>query len=152
MKKLLLFLTIPFISLAQENQLKDFNRLLSSIKSGAEVRTIIHYSLAKLVIDGKTEQAPDAIGGMNLNTFEYFAIGSVRNDKAFVSASETVLISHPRYGYVLNYIKLRIYEDNTVEIIARYLDPKTYEIKMDEIFYGEINNGSNNGAVYLFLK
>lgn len=89
---------------------------------------------------------------MSINSFEYFAIGSVVNEKVFISVFETVLISHSRYGYVLNFVKPWIHEDNTEEIIARYLDPESYEVKMDEIFYGEINNGSNNGAVFLFEK
>lgn len=152
MKKLYLLMLIPFVIIAQENQLKGFDQLLVSLKSGKSVRAIIHYAMSKLVIDGKEEKAPDAIGGMDFNTFEYFSKGSVRNDKAFISISETVLISHPRYGYVLNYVKLRIYEDDNVEIIARYLDPKSYEVKMDETFYGEINNGNSNGAVFLYEK
>ncbi len=122
------------------------------MKSGKAVKAVTHYSLAKLVIDGKEEKAPDPIGGMEFRTFEYFAKGTVRNDRAFISVSETVLIYHPRYGYVLNYVKLRIFEDDSLEIIARYLDPKTYEVRMDETFYSEINNGENSGAVYLFVN
>ena len=77
---------------------------------------------------------------------------SVRNDKAYVTASETKLIAHRSYGYVLNYVKIRIFEDDSVEIIAQYLDPKTYEVKMDETFNAVINNSSNDGAVYLYRK
>lgn len=152
MKKFFVLILIPFSIFAQTQQLKDFNQLFNSLKSGESVRAIIHYELCRLVIDGKEEVAPNAIGGMDLNTFEYFAKGSVRNDNAFISASETVLISHPRYGYVLNYVKLRIYEDDNVEIVARYLDPKTYEVKMDETFYARINNGNNSGALFLYVK
>lgn len=152
MKKFFVLILIPFSIFAQTQQLKDFNQLFNSLKSGETVRAIIHYELCRLVIDGKEEVAPNAIGGMDLNTFEYFAKGSVRIDNAFISVSETVLISHPRYGYVLNYVKLRIYEDDNVEIVARYLDPKTYEVKMDETFYARINNGNNSGALFLYVK
>jgi len=152
MKKFFVLILIPFSIFAQTQQLKDFNQLFNSLKSGETVRAIIHYELCRLVIDGKEEVAPNAIGGMDLNTFEYFAKGSVRIDNAFISVSETVLISHPRYGYVLNYVKLRIYEDDNVEIVARYLDPKTYEVKMDETFYTRINNGNNSGALFLYVK
>ncbi len=152
MKKILVFILIPVACFAQPEQLKNFESLLANLKSGNTVKAIIHYSLAKLVIDGKEEKAPDAIGGMEFRTFEYFAKGTVRNDRAFISISETVLISHMRYGYVLNYVKLRTYEDNSLEIIARYLDPRTYEVRMEETFYSEINNGANSGAVYLFVN
>jgi hypothetical protein len=152
MKKVLVFILIPVACFAQPEQLMDFESLFTKLKSGETVKAVIHYSLSKLVIDGKEEKAPDAIGGMEFHAFEYFAKGAVRNDKAFISVSETVLITHPRYGYVLNYVKLRIFEDNSLEIIARYLDPRTYEVRMDETFYSEINNGQNNGAVYLYVN
>ena len=75
---------------------------------------------------------------------------SIRNELAFVSSSENVLISHSYYGYVYNYVKLRIYENEKVEIIARYLDPLTLEVRMDETFYTLINNGENDGGLFLF--
>ncbi|MBZ0184500.1 MAG: hypothetical protein K8F60_18725 [Melioribacteraceae bacterium] len=87
---------------------------------------------------------------MGINTFEYFAKGTVRNEKAFLSTSETVLINHPFYGVVNNYVKLRIYEDNKIEITAQYIDPLTLEIKMDEKFVSEINNNQNDSGVMLF--
>ncbi len=87
---------------AQTKQLKSFDELMRSLKAGKEVRAVIHYAKCKLVIDSVETTSPDAVGGMSLSTFEYFARMSVRNPKAFVSSSETVLISHPRYGYVHN--------------------------------------------------
>lgn len=72
---------------------------------------------------------------------------SVKNEKAYVTESETRLNGHRSYGYVLNYVKIRIFEDDSVEIIARYLDCNTYEVKTDETFNAVINNGSNDGAV-----
>ena len=135
---------------AQQHQLKNFDQLLLALRNGTEVRAVIYYAQCKLIADSVETKSPDAIGGLSLSTFEYFATMSVRNPKAFVSSSETVLISHPRYGHVLNYVKLRIYDDNNVEITARYLSPTTYQIVMDETFYGSISSGSDNKAVYLF--
>jgi hypothetical protein len=135
---------------AQQHQLANFDQLLFALKSGTEVRAVIHYARCKLLADSVETKSPDAIGGLALSTFEYFAKMSVNNPKAFVSSSQTVLISHPRYGHVLNYVKLKIYDDDNVEIIARYLSPITYGIVMDEMFYGSINSGNDNKAVYLY--
>lgn len=146
---LLLMLLSISISSAQSAQIKNYAELMSALTSGENVRTVIHYGLTKMIIDGKEEKAPDAVGGMKFDTWEFFEKGSVRNEKAYVTTSESVLIGHSYYGYVFNYAKLRIYEDNKVEIIARYLDPNTFEVKMDETFYSEINDG-NTGAVYLY--
>jgi len=135
---------------AETGKLKTFDEILGSLKNGKNVRVIIDYSKTKLILDGEEVKAPAAIGGMNLDIFEFFDKMSVRNERAFISISETVLISHPAYGYVLNYVKMRIYDDNKIEIIARYLDPKTYEVKMDETFYTEIKNDNNEAGAEFF--
>ena len=135
---------------AQTEQVISAKSLFEKLNLGKEVNVVIHYSKCKLIIDGEEVQSPDAVGGMKLMPFEYFARMSVRNEKAYVTSSETHLISHRSYGYVLNYVKIRIFEDDTVEIIAQYLDPNSYQVKMDETFWAVINNGSNDGAVYLY--
>ena len=146
----LLFLIIGTVISAQPLQINGFDELMDSFTSGYTVKAVIHYGDCSLIIDGEEEEAPDAIGGMELNTFEHFAIGTVKNEKAFVTASETVLIWHPFYGYVLNYAKIRIYDDNSVEVIARYLDPNRYEVKMDETFKTVMNDGENEGAAFFY--
>lgn len=152
MKNYLLFLTffVTGATFPQTTQLTSFKLLFESLKFGEDVTAVIHYAKCKLVVDGEETDSPDAIGGMKLMPYEYFAKMSVRNEKAYVTASETRLIGHRSYGYVLNYVKIRIFEDDKVEIIARYLDPNTYEVKMDETFNATINSGNNDGAVYLY--
>ncbi len=144
---ILFFYSLTF---AQTTQLNNFEDLMAALNNGESVRAVIHYGKCELIIDSVAVEAPDAIGGMEFQTFEYFAKMSIRNEKAYVTTSETVLIGHPYYGYVYNYAKLRIYEDNFVEIIARYLDPNSYEVKMDETFTTVINDGNNEGAIYLY--
>ncbi|MGD2092589.1 MAG: hypothetical protein PVH61_40860 [Candidatus Aminicenantes bacterium] len=100
----------------------------------------------------EVERVPEAIGGMELSTFEYFAPGSIRNKEGFISSSKTVLINHPGYGFVMNYAKVRIYDNNKIRLIAQYVTPNTYEIKMDESFYTVINDSKNKGAAYFYLK
>lgn len=152
MKYFISLIVFTIIVTAQPNSITSFDDMMTSLKSGHNVNVVIHYAKTKLIMDGEESEAPDAIGGMHINTFEYFAKGTVRNEKAFLSCSETVLINHPFYGYVFNYAKLRIYDDNSIEIIAQYVDPKTYEIKMDEKFISEIKNENNDAGVYLFLN
>ncbi len=138
---------------AQDNRLLNFEDMMDAMKSGNTVKAVIYYGQAEMIIAGEEsdekEMGPDAIGGMEFKTWEYFAKGVVRNELAYVAASETVLIGHPFYGYVLNYGKVRIYEDNSAEITVRYLDPNTYEVKMDEKFLTTIFKGEI-GAIHLF--
>ncbi len=147
---LLTLLLINGLALAETTQITSFTSLLESLTKGEEVTAIMHYGKCTLVADGKEEgKGPEAIGGMKMMPFEYFAVGSVHNKKAYVSCSENILISMPS-GYVYDYVKIRIFDDNTIEIVARYLSPKDLEVKMDEKFLTTINDGKNEGGVSFF--
>lgn len=148
----LLLFAAAGLTWGQPAQLTSFDELLSTLTEGEDAKAVIHYAKCRLVIDSTEYESPDAIGGMDISTYEYFAPMSIRNPRGFLSASETVLIGHPHYGHVYNYAKLRIYEDGEVEITVRYLDAVTYEIKMDETFYSVINDGENDSGVYLYKK
>jgi hypothetical protein len=88
---------------------------------------------------------------MNLGVYEYFAKEAVKNKLAFVVASESKLIENPKGdGFVYNYVKIKVSEDNKVKITAQYVDVKTFEQKMDENFFGEINDEKNEKAVYFY--
>lgn len=133
-------------------RLDSYAKLMDALRYGHVVRAVIQYAKCKLIIDGKEEKAPDATGGMEFKAWEQFAKGVVRNKLEYVSVSESVLIAHPSYGYVMNYVKLRLYEDNSVEIIARYLKPTNQEVVMDEKFMAKISNGKDSEAVALFAE
>jgi len=153
MKSLITTALIVIVAASQADAqvpLKDFATLMQALNQGKEVRAVLHYAEFRLLVDGKETAAPDAIGGMSFGTFEYFAAGSIGNSKAFVTTSETVLISHPSRGYVYNYVKLKVYEDNAVDLVARYLNPTTFEVVMDEIFYGQISTEGKNRGAYFF--
>lgn len=137
---------------AKPKQLTDFNSILDALKQGYTVKAVTHYKDCQLITNNKIqEKSPNAIGGMELSTFEYFAPGSVRNKTGFLAASKTVLINHPHYGIVLNYAKMRIYENNKIQIISQYINPKSYETQMTQSFYTKINK-NKKGAAYFYQK
>jgi len=147
-----LFLFISQIN-AQPKQLTNFIQIFDALKSGYQVNAVIHYKDCLLVSEGDTLKAPDAVGGMDILPYEYFAAGVIGKNIAFISTSETVMIYLKGFGgYLYNYVKLRVYEDNKVEITARYITIDKQDVKMDETFYGEINDGSNGKAVYFFAN
>lgn len=151
MNKIIAILFVAAAQLfSQAVQLNSFNELMRVLKNGERVRVIIDYSKCKVVFNENEIPAPKAIGGMNFETFEFFDKGAVRNEMAFVSTSQTVLISHPSYGTVLNYVRIKIFDNDSVEITARYLDPNSYEIKMDEKIYSEIKTENNDAGTSLF--
>ncbi|MGC8864877.1 MAG: VirK family protein [Bacteroidales bacterium] len=146
------FFLVLTISVSAQTPLKGFDELMQALRSGKHVKMVVDYKKCQLISDNEiSEKSPDATGGMNLDTWEFFARGSVRNDKAFVVFSASHLIQYPKGdGYVYNYVKVRVSEDNKVKITARYVDPKSFENLMDENFFGEINDGKNGGGVAFY--
>jgi hypothetical protein len=152
MKCLLLFLSLAACAAplpAQPAQLRSFDELVAALTAGESVRAVIRYGKCLLVSDRDTLESPDATGGMELTAWELFAKEAVRNPLAFISASATVLIGGKK-DHVYNYAKLKLYQDGRAEITARYLEPPTLKVKMDETFYTTINAGADSGAVYLY--
>jgi hypothetical protein len=137
----ILLLTVPLA--AQDKTLDSLDEIMTAFKKGDTVRAIFTYKDMQLISDNEiVERVPDAIGGMTLDTFEYFAAKSIGNPEAYVASSKAVLINHPSYGVVYNYAKVKVYESGKVVIVAQYLDPRTFEIKMNESFYAAINQGA----------
>lgn len=137
---------------AAHPQITSFDDLMKTLNAGGHVRVVFHYAKCTLISDNENqEKVPDAIGGMDISTYEYFAPNSVKNKEAFVVFSENKLIEYPKGdGYVYNYVKVKIGPDNKVKITARYLDAITKEEKMDENFFGQINDGKNDGGVFIY--
>ena len=146
---LVLIFTVAFLT-AKTEQLKNFTELMDALKSGEQVRMIVHYGSCELISGNEVqESSPDAIGGMDVDVFEYFAPMSIGNPQAFVAFSHSKLIN--LRGFVYNYAKVKVYEDNKVKITAQYVEPEKFEIEMDENFFSVINDGENEGAVYFYL-
>ncbi|HOP50016.1 MAG TPA: hypothetical protein PK887_05275 [Ignavibacteriales bacterium] len=141
------------ILFAQE-QIINFQQLMNSLKKGKEIKAVIDYSKCVLVLDGKdtvaAKNVPRAIGGMEFKSWEFFDTMVVKNKNAYVATSESVLINHPKYGYIINYVKLKVKDDNKVEVMVKYLD--NYREVVDEVFYTIINDKKNNGGLSLFEK
>lgn len=155
MKKLILLLIIcmPVISIAQTSELKSFDKIITSLKEGNKLQAVFYYQECELISDNEiVEKGVDAIGGMSIDTWEYFAEGVVRNKEAFVVSSSCQLIANPiGDGYVYNYVKLKIYASGKVKIAANYLNSVSYEQVMTENFFTIIFDGKE-GAAHFFVK
>jgi hypothetical protein len=133
-------------------QLKDFRQLRTALTAGARVRAVFHYRDMKLFVGGKEEtKIADAVGGMDVGAFEDFAPGSAGNDEGFVAFSHSRLIKHPRYGAVLDYVNVTVFETGRVRILAESLAPGTYAVKTSRTFESEVNNGANKAGAFFFL-
>ncbi len=135
-----------------QKPIENFSSLMSVLNSGGGVKAVFHYSKCKLIMNGEeSDWKPDAIGGMSIDVYEYFAKGAVRNDRAYVVFSENKLIENPiGDGYVYNYAKVRVYEDGEVIIYVRYLGPQDFSENMNEEFHTTIKTVDNDAGAYFF--
>jgi hypothetical protein len=152
MKKLLPLILCTFALWTNAQQLTGFNDILTSLQQGKKLRVVIQYGNCQLKVDGVETKSPAAIGGMTIDAFEYFPANLFGNANAFIAFSETILISHRKYGYVYNYVKLKMLDNNKVEVTARYLQPKKLKVVMDETFYCELNDAKNNGGISVYVE
>ncbi len=153
MKKVILIVVLMTISLAliaKPTQLKNFEDLMDALKEGRSVRVVAEYGKCKLISGNDEKTAPNAIGGMGVDVWEYFAPMSIGNPTAFVVFSQTKLINYG--GYIYNYAKFRVGDDNKVKITAQYANANDFDVEMDENFFSEINDGKNEGAVYFYAE
>ena len=113
---------------------------------------MFHYKdMKRTDSEGKESSAPGANGGMAPDTWEYFAAGSIGNPVGYIATSSAHLIRHPRYGYVLNHVKVSVYDNGQVKIVAQYITPTTYEVKMDETFTTVVADGKNQAGAFFFV-
>ncbi|MBN1948361.1 MAG: hypothetical protein JW784_01325 [Candidatus Cloacimonetes bacterium] len=146
---ILVFMVLSALVAAEAIQLLDFGELVSALTLGEEVRVVAHYGECQLISGNDIkERAPDAVGGMVIDVFEYFAPQSIGNQEAFLVFSHSSLINYG--GFIYNYVKFKVSEDNQVKITAQYANARDFNLEMDENFFSEINNGQNQGAIYFY--
>lgn len=126
-------------------QLTTFADLLATLETGTRVRVVLDY--AKCTIGGAP--APNALGAMNLDTFEWFGKNVVGNPKAYIAASENHLISLSS-GFVYDYVKVRVAEDEKVTIDVKYLDPVTFAVSVDEVIDCGISDATTERGATFF--
>jgi hypothetical protein len=138
--------------MSQTTRINSFDDLMTSLNAGGHVRVITHYSKCRLLTEGSQQShAPDAIAGMDIDTYEYFEPGAAHNAALFLVFGNSKLIQNPiGKGFVYNYGKVRINSDNTVVITAKYINPKNYKVLMSETFNGKLNDGTNKEGIDLF--
>jgi len=153
--RIIILLCLLFIGRSgwsQPTRITSFDNLMKSLNAGERVRVVIHYGGCKWSAEQMDQSpVPDAIAGMDIDTYEFFAPGAAHNKNAFVVFANAKLIQNPiGKGFVYNYGKVRINADNSVTVTAKYIHPRSYKVLMDESFVGKLNDGVNNEAIELF--
>ncbi|MBN1971476.1 MAG: hypothetical protein JXR48_00285 [Candidatus Delongbacteria bacterium] len=150
MKILVIILVLTGLLVAEPVKIKNFDELMDAFKGGYQVRAVIDYGKCKLVSDNEEKKSPKAIGGINVDAWEYFEEMAIGNPQAFVVFSTAKLINYR--GWIYNYAKFKVTAENKVIMTAQYADTKTFEVDMDEKFFTDINDGDNDGACNFYYE
>lgn len=134
------------------NRIHNFQRLARHLMEGKTVRIVIQYKNCKVMQkDSTLKPGPDITGGMEIEAFEYFARGSYGNEKAYMITSVSHLIANPfGKGFVYNYVKIKAFEDNRVEITAAFLDSQTHKTLQKETYFTKIADKKRQGGAFFY--
>lgn len=154
MKRLitLILLTISASALPQPVMIRSFSELMEMLKSGHEVRAVIHYAQCHREAGEKDSAAvQDVMASLHIDTWEFFNRNTIGNPMAFVVFSEFKLIAHPKKAkYQYNYGKVKVFEDNTATVDARYLHPRTFKTLMKQQYRCMVGNGLTTGGIEFY--
>ena len=135
-----------------ETQITSYEELKSVLFSGQTVRIRNFYYRCKEMNQetGEAHPGADAVGGMELDTFEYFGDSVFKNKPPYLATSKSQLILVNGKFYQ-DYVKLRFYPDETVEIIAKFYDIENHEIiDLHDISCRLNKGGDDDGGVCLY--
>ncbi len=126
--------------------LTSLTEIMDALNGGHHVRATLYYGDCTLGGAGVI----DATGGMAVDTYEWFAAGSIGNPEDYVAFSHSSLVLISGYHYY-DYVKVRVYDSGRVQVIAEYLDPDTFAVDMYEEFECDLDMG-DGGAVALYAR
>lgn len=128
--------------------LSSYTDLVQALAQGDSVRAIMlinKCSITKTAFDSN-----EVIAGMNFSTFNKYAIHVGPQQKDGVATSRTILVEASQLGPVYNYVRLRVFEDNTAEILSEYLDPLTYKKLDAKTANCIVSNGHDQNGLLLY--
>jgi len=125
---------------------------MKTLTAGEEIRVVIRYAdCDREHPRNGFDSIPDIAASMHIETWEYFPRHSIRNDHAFVVFSDARLIGNPiGKGFVINYGKVRISDNDSAMVDARYLHPRSHRSLMYQRYRCRIDDGSGTQGIYLY--
>ncbi len=152
LKKCFLLLSIMIfsqLSFAKSTPITSYGDLLTTLTQGASVRAIILVNKCSTT-NASADIQEDAIAGMNFTVFNKHPITIGKVQKNMIATSISTLIEHGKLGTIYNYVRLRVFDDNTAELFSEYLDPRTYQPLGTMTTHCSISNGHDQNGILLY--
>ncbi len=151
MKKVLqkgLFLTLMFFAFdgyaVDYPLITTYNDLLTTLTQGKNVKGIL--ALHHCTSENKA-QIKEMYGSLN---FTHFNAYEMEEGKKVIATSTTMLIETKQSGPVYNYVRLRIFTDNSAEVLSEFLDPKTFKVQRQSTYACTLSDSKIQGGVNLY--
>jgi hypothetical protein len=138
----------PIVFANPHTLLTNYSDLFTAVTEGDAVRAII--LLDKCIPASQNSEDSQNIAGMNFTTFNAYQIQMGTQKKNVIATSIDMMVEHKTLGPVHSYLRLRIFDDNSVEVFSEYLDPKTYAKLGTFTFNCQLSNGKDNKGVRLY--
>lgn len=137
------------VAFALDYRIKSYSQLSHSLESGYEVRAVTDFG--KCTSTEKLNGNP--IGGLNFDQFLRYQIKDEDgNAREAIATSSNMLIRHPQFGMVYNYVRLRVFADDSVQLYSELIDPKSFTMLNQKTFQCRISNGDDKNGLSLFTK
>jgi len=126
--------------------ISSYQQLLTTLKQGDEVRAILN--LAQCT--GQDAKSPQVIGGMNFTQFNQHQIKHNDELVPVIATSINMLVESAQYGHAYNYVRLRIFENNTAEVVSAFLNAKDFSVYKQTTFQCQLSNDKQEKGITLY--
>ncbi|MFZ2314609.1 MAG: VirK family protein [Gammaproteobacteria bacterium] len=110
---------------APHKTLTSYEQLRLALRAGDQVIAVV--DVDKCVASHPTEtKLPGAAAGFNFDVFDNYKVQTNYKAQMTIATAFTHVTQHSKFGFVQDYVRLRIFEDNSAEIMSAYLNPQTF--------------------------
>lgn len=121
------------LAFANPQTVNSYTDLETILAQGGNVKAVIDFS--------KCAPAAETMGSLNFSTFNKYLLNTGAQYKETIATATTVISHTNRLGYILNYVRLRVFKDNSTEILSEFIDPKNYVQLTSSAHSCKLNSG-----------
>jgi hypothetical protein len=150
LKKILglsLLLTANQIYATEPLLITNYNDLLTALTTGHQVKGIL--ALHQCTTNDKPI-SNEMYGSLNFNNFNAYEMQEGNAKKKLIATSTSMLIETRDHGPALNYLRLRVFSDNSAELYSEYLNPQTYSKLSEKSYQCKLSDKVTHGGVTLY--
>jgi hypothetical protein len=112
--------------------LPTYAELVAALEAGEQVHAVVRYGQCLL----DHQAGPDVVAGFDFDGFEEYPKASVGNPVGFVVTTRTRWAQDSEVGHVRSFVRLKVYEDERVELVLEEFGKKDKLLTMRELGCG----------------